>query len=82
MGGTLKVSTESIIELLNDDLNMGAGEVSKDTALFSSGLLDSFSMVTLVVALEKKFGIKVRATDLTLENFDNPVRIAAFLERL
>jgi acyl carrier protein len=39
-------------------------------------------MVTLVVALEKKFGIKVRATDLTLENFDNPVRIAEFLERL
>lgn len=78
----MKVSTENIIELLNDDLNLGAGEVSNDTVLFSSGLLDSFSMITLVVALEKKFGIKVRATDLTLENFDNPVRIAEFLERL
>lgn len=78
----MQISTENIIQLLVDELNLGTGEVSKDTALFSSGLLDSFSMVTLVVALEKKFGIKVRATDLTLENFDNPVRIAEYLERL
>lgn len=78
----MQISLENIIQLLVDELNLGVGEVSKDTALFSSGLLDSFSMVTLVVALEKKFGIKVRATDLTLENFDNPVRIAEYLERL
>lgn len=78
----MQTSPENIIQLLVDELNLGVGEVSKDTALFSSGLLDSFSMVTLVVALEKKFGIKVRATDLTLENFDNPVRIAEYLERL
>lgn len=78
----MQISPENIIQLLVDELNLGVGEVSKDTALFSSGLLDSFSMVTLVVALEKKFGIKVRATDLTLENFDNPVRIAEYLERL
>lgn len=78
----MKVSVESIIELLKDELNLGRGEVLEDTPLFSSGLLDSFSMVTLVAALEKKFGIKVRATDLTLENFDNSGRIAEFLERL
>jgi len=78
----VKVSSESIIKLLNDELSLRADVVHKDTALFSSGLLDSFSMVTLVIALEKKFGIKVRATDLTLENFDNPVRITEYLERL
>ena len=38
-------------------------------------------MVALVNALEKAYGIRIRAADLTLENFDSVNRIASYLNR-
>lgn len=51
------------------------------TALFSSGLLDSFAMVDLVSFIEKSAGIRFRAKELTLENFDSIDGMTAFLSR-
>jgi acyl carrier protein len=50
----------------DDDL-----EVGYDTALISSGIVDSFSMVSLKVFLEKKFQIKLPDDEATPEAFDN-----------
>jgi acyl carrier protein len=55
-------------------------ELGLDTHLFSSGLLDSFTMIDLVSFVEKTARIRVRAKDLTLENFDCMSRILKFLE--
>ncbi len=49
----------------DDDL-----EVTFDTALISSGIVDSFSMVSLKVFLEKKFQIKLPDDEATPEAFD------------
>lgn len=55
--------------------------VGIDMALFSSGLLDSFDLLDLVVMLEKTTGKKISAIDINLENFDTPSRIIPFISK-
>ena len=45
-------------------------EVDADTALISSGIVDSFSMVSLKAFLEKKYDIRIPDEDATPEAFD------------
>jgi acyl carrier protein len=49
----------------DDDL-----EVGMDTPLISSGIVDSFSMVSLKVFLEKKYQINLPDNEATPEAFD------------
>lgn len=56
-----------IDEYVDEDDDM---EVEYDTALISSGIVDSFSMVSLKVFLEKKYGIKLPDDEATPEAFD------------
>jgi acyl carrier protein/D-alanine--poly(phosphoribitol) ligase subunit 2 len=53
--------------LEEDDEDM---EINDDTPLISSGIVDSFSMVSLKVYLEKKFKIQIPDAKATTEAFD------------
>lgn len=45
--------------------------ITEDTKLISSGIVDSFSMVSLKMFLEKKFQIKIPDEKATPEAFDS-----------
>jgi acyl carrier protein/D-alanine--poly(phosphoribitol) ligase subunit 2 len=45
--------------------------VTEDTKLITSGIVDSFSMVSLKMFLEKKFQIKIPDDKATPEAFDS-----------
>lgn len=49
-----------------------------ETALFSTGALDSVAMLNLIAYVEETSGIEVRPEHVTLDNFDTPARIIAF----
>ncbi|MCB5204669.1 acyl carrier protein [Neorhizobium sp. T786] len=59
---------------------MAMSDVSMSSELFSTGLLDSVSMVNLIAFIEQSSGHSIRAEDVTLENFDTPERILRFTE--
>jgi acyl carrier protein len=44
--------------------------ITPETKLISSGLVDSFSLVSLQVFIEKEFGKKIPAPMITAESFD------------
>jgi len=46
-------------------------DLDYDTPLISSGYVDSFSMVSLLVFLERKFEIKIPPSKATPEAFDS-----------
>jgi acyl carrier protein/D-alanine--poly(phosphoribitol) ligase subunit 2 len=46
-------------------------EITCDTPLISSGYVDSFSMVSLLVFLENKFKIKIPPSKATPDAFDS-----------
>jgi acyl carrier protein len=51
-------------------------EVDLDTALISSGIVDSFSMVSLKTFLEKKYKISIPDAKASPEAFDSVNKIA------
>jgi acyl carrier protein len=51
-----------------------------EESLFESGLLNSFTLVDLVAALESEFSIRIPDSDLTPRKFDSIVRIEAYLQ--
>ncbi len=56
-------------------------EIAYDTPLISSGYVDSFSMVSLLVFLENKFKIKIPPSKATPEAFDSVNNIVALVEQ-
>ena len=54
-------------------------EVGLDTALISSGIVDSFSMVSLKTFLEKKYKISIPDAKATPEAFDSVNKIATLV---
>ena len=45
-------------------------EITADTSLISSGLIDSFSLVSLQAFIEKEWGKKIPAPKITAHSFD------------
>lgn len=66
-------------EYLEDDAEE---DVDENTPLISSGIVDSFSMVSLKTFLEKKFNIKIPDEKATTEAFDSVNNIIALLTEL
>ena len=56
----------------------GMDDVQPETPLFSAGLLDSVSMVSLIAFIEQGSGMVIRPEDVSLENFDTADRILRF----
>lgn len=48
---------------------------------FEEGMLDSFDLVTLVAALEEKYGVKIDGAEILPENFANADAIVALLKK-
>jgi acyl carrier protein len=64
-------------EFLEEDSDM---EIKEDTPLISSGIVDSFSMVSLKTFLEKKFKIQIPDAKATPEAFDTINNIITMLK--
>jgi D-alanine--poly(phosphoribitol) ligase subunit 2 len=56
-------------------------ELNCDTPLISSGYVDSFSMVSLLVFLENKFKIRIPPSKATPEAFDSVNNIVALVSQ-
>lgn len=62
---------EELRSLLSDSYGLTAEEFDESTALFSSRLLDSFTLVELVSFIEKREGVRFNASAFRLDNFDS-----------
>ena len=56
-------------------------KITYETPLISSGYVDSFSMVSLLVFLENKFRIKIPPSKATPEAFDSVNNIVALVNQ-
>jgi len=56
-------------------------EVEADTPLISSGLVDSFSMVSLKAFLERTYSISIPDADASPEAFDTVNSIVTLVEK-
>jgi acyl carrier protein len=59
----------------------GKRSIAKDTPLISGGLIDSMSIVELILELEATFSIKIPASEVQPDDFDTVGRIAETVAR-
>jgi acyl carrier protein len=64
-------------EYLDEDSDQ---EITENTKLISGGIVDSFSMVSLKMFLEKKFQVKIPDEKATPEAFDSVNNILSLLK--
>ena len=62
--------------IYDDDVTL-----TNDTPLISSGYVDSFSMVSLLIFLENKFKIKIPPSKATPDAFDSVNKIVKLVEQ-
>lgn len=63
--------TEKLIQFIkNEYLDDSNAEITEETKLISSGLIDSFSLVSLQTFIEKEFGKRIPSPKITAESFD------------
>ncbi len=77
----MSLNAEDLIGYLKNDLNIDE-PVDAQTELFSSGLLDSVSMVGLITFIEDRTGGTIQPGDVTLDNFDTIDAIMAYADSL
>ena len=70
---------EELIELLTD-IDDSIDYENAD-GLVTDGLLDSLSLVEIVVAIKEKFGVKIPGSMIVPENFDSLERIKKLIEK-
>ena len=75
----MALGPESLRTYLHERMGLNLADLQDDTPLFSSNLLDSFSMVDLIMFVEAEVGFRVEPADVTLDNFDSIARILAFV---
>lgn len=75
------VNSADLREYLRTELSIDQ-TLEDDTELFSTGLLDSVSMISVIMFLEQRTGAEVRPADVTLDNFDTISRVIAYAATL
>jgi len=78
------VATSAVGEVIRDfictELDYRPDEVADETPLFSSGMVDSFTFVSLIALIETRLKVRLDPGHITVENFDSIGRIVAFLD--
>jgi acyl carrier protein len=75
----MALDREHLRRYLHEKQGLEPEDIEDDTLLFSSGLIDSFSMIDLILFIEDAGGLRVHPTDITLDNFDSIERVLAFV---
>ena len=77
----MAVDRTSLRTFLQTELGVDLAGVEDDTPLFSTGLIDSFALVSLLTFLEESAGVRADPADVNLENLDTIARILAYVAR-
>ena len=75
------IATTDLLHFLETELYVDVEELEPDSPLFSSGILDSFKLVSLMGFVAEQTRIEIDEEDVTLDNFDSVKRILVFVER-
>ena len=75
----MAVTYQGLYDFLVEELAVDPEEITADTLLFSTALVDSFSLVTLMTYIENESGLFIPPTDVNLENFDSISRILKYV---
>ncbi len=68
---------QRLTDLFADTLNLEVPSVETD--LVESGVLDSLTLIDLLLSLEQEFGVKISLEDVAIDNFRSISSITQFV---
>ncbi len=74
----MALTKDQLLAYLESELRVDPAQVEDTTPLFSSGMVDSFAIVELMLFLEQTIGTKLNPEDVTLDNLDSVQLIMDF----
>lgn len=77
----MSLTKEALQTYLDDELGLDEDEIDDTTPLFSSGLIDSFSLIQLITFIEGEASIRVAPTEVSLDNLDTIENILNFVAK-
>jgi acyl carrier protein len=78
----MALTRDGLLAFLKGELKLEPGSFDDAAPLFSSGVIDSFMLVSLMGYVEKQGGFRIAPGDVTLDNLDTVERILAFSSRM
>lgn len=75
----MELKKEELLDFMDTELGIDVSEITESTPLFSSGIVDSFSLVSMLTHLEKVCNIRINPSEVNLDNMDSIERIRAFV---
>ena len=75
------MTKEQLLQFLRQELGTGDVDIDAETPLFSSGVIDSFALVSLVAFVEQHCAFRVNGDEMTLENWDSVTKILELIAR-
>lgn len=77
----MSISQQEILDFMQAELGIETATLDPSASVFSSGVIDSFSLVSLITFIEKSCDITVDPIDVTLENLDSVEFMLDFIAR-
>lgn len=72
----MSIAEEKIRNFLTQNLGLDLTDISDDSPLFTSGIVDSFALFELLSYLESEFNRKIDIADLNIDDLDTISGIA------
>lgn len=76
------ITKDELLTYMQQELGVDTSDVGDETPLFSSGVIDSFALVSLITFIEEKCRFRVNPMDVSLENMDSVDRILGYVRRV
>lgn len=73
---------DSILEFLEDELAIDISQIDEKSLIFSTGLIDSFSLISLISFLENKLSFRMSPADISLDNLDSIEKIISYVSQI
>ncbi|MES0488480.1 MAG: acyl carrier protein [Leptospirales bacterium] len=75
-------NADQIIKYITDEILEDEDQViDEQTSLFDGGVLDSLNLVTLISFLEDTHKIKIKSSEVTLENLNTVSNMINFIDK-
>ena len=80
--GEVTAFADELLAMINAEVSFDPSEeITPDTDLLLTGLVDSLGVVQIVAWMEDRLGIEIEPVDVVLENFQTVERMVAFVMR-
>lgn len=72
---------ERIVALIKP-MSRGNVTIEADTMIIEDGVIDSLSVINLIMEIEREFSMRMGIMDVTIDDFQTPAKIQAAIVRL